>query len=489
MPDNLSLNRVSYAGVTPVIVIIGGGFAGTLTAIRLLDGAMEPLAIKVIETRAELGRGLAYSARDPAHVTNGPAKVFSLYPDRPEHFARYLARYGRDWGWRDPQSPDHANAHAPRWVYGDYVRAELARAIAHAAPGVSFQHVVAEAHDMRQDGTGLTVTLRDGGEIRADQVVLALGVFQGKPDMAIDPAVRSSGRYLENPWDTERQETLPRNGQVLLIGSGLTMLDMVISLERRGHRGSYLAISRRGLAVHPRRDVTPLRDFLAERPLPRTVLSLLRTARAELASTPYGRPDWQSLVMAIRPHVDTLWLRASLAERRRFLRHLRPIWEMSLHRAPPQSTQLIERGRREGWFTHRAGRLRSLQRAGDGRIVAEVVWRGASEPSSILLDVAVNCTGANHVWAKTDQRPLVSNLLARGLVCPGPLSLGIDADLNSFLIGPDGRRSETLSAIGPPLRGVRWESSTIPELVQQATTLADRLLTRVHSARVTVPAS
>ena len=486
MPDNLS-SGVSYPAVTPVIVIIGGGFSGTLTAIRLLDGATEPLAIKVIETRADLGRGLAYSARDPAHVTNGPAKVFSLYPDRPENFARYLARYGRDWGWRDPQSPDHANAHTPRWVYGDYVRAELARAIAHAAPGVSFHHVVAEAHDIRPDGAGVTVTVQNGSEIHADQVVLALGIFQGKPDIAIDPMVRTSGHYVENPWDAERQETLPRNGQVLLIGSGLTMLDTVLSLERRGHRGSYLAISRRGLAVHPRRDVTPLRDFLAEKPLPRTVLSLLRSARAELASTPNARPDWQSLVMAIRPHVDALWLRAPLAERRRFLRHLRPIWEMSLHRAPPQSAQLLERGQREGWFAQRAGRLRSLQRAADGRIVAEVVWRGAREPATVLVDVAVNCTGASYVWAKIDGRPLVSNLLARGLVRPGPLSLGIDADLTCALVGLDGRRSETLSAIGPPLRGVRWESSTIPELVQQATILADRLLTRVHSARTSVP--
>jgi uncharacterized NAD(P)/FAD-binding protein YdhS len=488
MPDNLS-SRVPYAGVRPVIVIVGGGFSGTLTAIRLLDGATEPLAIKVIEIRADLGRGLAYSARDPAHVTNGPAKVFSLYPDRPEHFARYLARYGRDWGWHDPQSPDHANAHTPRWVYGDYVRAELARAIAHAVPGVSFEHIVAEVHDIRQDGAGLTVTVQDGSEIHADQAVLALGIFPGKPDIAIDPTVRSSGRYVENPWDAERLETLPRNGQVLLIGSGLTMLDAVISLERRGHRGSYLTISRRGLAVHPRRDITPLRDFLGEKPLPRTVLSLLRSARAELASTPHARPDWQSLVMAIRPHVDALWLRASLTERRRFLRHLRPIWEMSLHRAPAQSTQLLERGRREGWFAHRAGRLRSLQRAADGRIAAEVVWRGVCEPAIIRVDVAVNCTGANYVWAKIEGCPLVSNLTARGLVRPGPLSFGIDADLTSALIGLDGRRSETLSAIGPPLRGVRWESSTIPELVQQATSLADRLLTRVHSARTSVPVS
>jgi uncharacterized NAD(P)/FAD-binding protein YdhS len=192
--------------------------------------------------------------------------------------------------------------------------------------------------------------------------------------------------------------------------------------------------------------------------------------------------------MAIRPHVDALWLRASLAERRRFLRHLRPIWEMSLHRAPPQSTQLLERGRREGWFTHRAARLRSLKGAADGRIAAEVVWRGSSEPVTILADVVVNCTGQQHVWAKVERRPLVSNLLARGLVRAGPLSFGVDADLTSALIGQDGRRSDTLSAIGSPLRGVRWESSSVPELVQQSAILADRLLTRVLTARATVPA-
>jgi uncharacterized NAD(P)/FAD-binding protein YdhS len=224
-----------------------------------------------------------------------------------------------------------------------------------------------------------------------------------------------------------------------------------------------------------------MRDFLAEKPLPRTALGLLRAARAELASTTNARPDWQALVMAIRPHVDTLWQRAPLAERRRFLRHLRPIWEMSLHRAPPQSTLLLERGRREGWFENRAARLRALKGAADGRIAAELVWRGASEPATILADIVVNCTGQQHVWAKLDGRPLVRNLLARGLVRPGPLSFGVDADLTSALISRDGRRSSTLSAIGPLLRGVRWESSTVTELVQHAMTLGDRLLNQFRS--------
>jgi uncharacterized NAD(P)/FAD-binding protein YdhS len=473
----------------PSVVIIGGGFAGTVTAIKLLDAATDPLSITIVEKRLELGRGLAYSSRDPAHVMNGPAKLFSLYPERPEHFARFLARYGRDWGWRDPQAPDYLNAYAPRWIYGDYLRAELARALAHAASGVTLQHIAAEADDLRSDGHTIVVTLQDGRELRADQAVLALGVFQGRPDIAIDPALRASGSYVENPWYSEPLETLKRNSRVLLIGSGLTMLDVVISLERRGHRGTYLAVSRRGFGVHPRRDASALRDFLAEKPLPRTVLDLLRTARAEFANTPNSRPDWQSLVMAIRPHVGALWQQASLEERRRFLRHLRPIWETSLHRAPPQSTQLLERGRTEGWFAHRAGRLQSLQSSGNGRIAVEINWRGDIKMSTVSVDTVINCTGPQHIWPLVKDRPLVTNLLARGLVRPGPLSFGIDADLRGSVIGRDGRQLEMLSALGPALRGVRWESSTINEVLQQAIALADRLLIKLqsrHAARAEI---
>jgi uncharacterized NAD(P)/FAD-binding protein YdhS len=459
----------------PVIAIIGGGFTGALTAIKLLDNATEPLLIKIIEPRGELGRGLAYSTRDPAHVMNGPAKVFSLYPERPEHFTRFLARYGKDWGWRDPLAADFANAHAPRWIYGDYVRGELARAIDQAAPGVTLQHLVAEATALNEDAAGL---------VRADQVVLALGVFVGQPDISIDPGLEVAGRYLADPWNIEkleRLERLGRRGRVLLIGSGLTMLDTLLSLERHGHRGSYLAVSRRGLGLHPRRDVAPLRDFIGEQGRPATALALLRAARAELANTPLTRPDWQGLVMAIRPHVGTLWLRAAPAERRRFLRHLRRIWDTSLHRAAPQSAQVLERGRTEGWFTHRAGRLLALRPAA-GRVAVDVTWRGEPGPTTIIVDAAVNCTGAQYDWPRIKGRPLVANLLASGLVRSGPLGFGVDADLNSWLIRRDGSRSDRLSAIGPPLRGLRWESSTVAEILAQAITLADQLLNRLHTS-------
>ncbi len=475
VPESEAASRV------PCVTILGGGYAGAATAIKLLDAATRPLRIVIVEPRGELGRGAAYSTREAGHLMNGPAKLFSLYPERPEHFAQFLARFAAEWNWRDPLAPDFLNAFAPRAVFGDYVRAELARAVSRAAPLVSLEHVAAEATDLRRRGGRVELGLSSGHALIADHVVLAVGAVPSRPDIPIDPAVAASPRYIADPWTLEAFERIPRTGRVLLLGTGLTMLDALVTLERRGFAGRYTAISRRGLLVHPRREVVPLRDFLAEAPLPTTARGLLRAARQELSRTTHGRPDWQSLVMAIRPHVPALWQRASEAERARFVRHLRPIWETSLHRAPPRSAQLLERGRAEGWFAHRAARIVALEPAADGRIAARVRGRGRADNETLIVDAVVNCTGVAHDWSRA-QSPLMASLLATGAVRPGPLAFGIDADWQHAAIGRDGLPAPDLSAIGHPLRGVRWESSTLVELLQQAIQLGNRLTGQLLAA-------
>jgi len=463
------------------VAILGGGYAGVATAIKLLDTATRPLRITVVEPRGEIGRGAAYSTREAGHLMNGPAKLFSLYPERPDHFAQFLARFAAEWNWRDPLAPDFLNAFAPRSVFGDYVRTELARAVSRAAPHVSLEHVAAEAVDLRRRGGRVDIVLSHGQTFGADHAILATGAAPSRPDLPIDPAVAASPRYIADPWNLEAYERIPRTGCVLLLGTGLTMLDALVTLERRGFAGRYTAISRRGLLVHPRREVVPLRDFLAEAPLPTTVRGLLRAARQELSCTTHGRPDWQSLVMAIRPHIPALWQRANETERARFVRHLRPIWETSLHRAPPRSAQLLERGRAEGWFAHRAARIVALEPAADGRVVARLRGRGQPEVETLVVAAVVNCTGVTHDWSRSRSR-LMANLLASGMVRPGPLSFGIDADWQHAVIGRDGVPALDVSAIGHPLRGVRWESSTLVELLQQAIQLGSRLTGQLHSA-------
>jgi uncharacterized NAD(P)/FAD-binding protein YdhS len=405
---------------------------------------------------------------------NGPAKLFSLHPERPEHFAQHLARFGGEWNWRDPLAPDYLNAFAPRAVFGDYVRAELTRAVTRAAPLAAFDHIAAEATDLRRRAGRIEIALSNGHTLTADHVVLAIGAAPSAPALAIDPDIAASRRYLHDPWNLEAYEAVPKTGRVLFIGAGLTMLDALVTLERRGFSGAYTALSRRGLKLHPRREVAPLRDFLAEAPLPATARGLLRAARRELARVTHTRPDWQSLVMAIRPHVGALWQRASAEEQARFLRHLRPIWEISLHRAPPRSIQLLERGRAEGWFAHRAGRITSLRAAPNGRIAARIRPRGRGGEEVLIADAVVNCTGASYDWQRA-RTGLAASLLATGAARPGPHGFGIDADQRGAVIGRDGTPAADISALGPALRGVRWESNTLVELLQQATQIAHRL--------------
>jgi len=456
------------------IVILGGGYSGVATAIKLLDTAVEKLHVSIVEPRAELGRGIAYATREAGHLMNGPAKLFSLHPDRPDHFVQYLARFAHEWNWRDPLAPDFANAFAPRRVYGDYVSAELTRAVAHSAPLVAVEHAVAEATDVQRRASGLEVTLSDGRILPADHIVLAVGSMPSRPEFPVAKSVRESGRYLEDPWDADAYLQFPRTGRLLLVGAGLTMLDVLVTLEHRGFRGQYQAISRRGLTLHPRRDVAALRDFLAEAKLPTTARGLLRAARQALAAVPHGRPDWQSLVASIRPYVGVLWQRADDEERGRFLRHLRRIWEISLHRAPPRSINLLDRGRSEGWFAHRAGRIIALDAAAGGHIAVRLRARGQAAAETLLVDGVINCSGATFDWTRSGSK-LAANLLAKGLVRPGPLSFGIDADTQGAVIGRDGVHAGDISAIGPALRGVRWESSTLNEMLPQAIQLAHRL--------------
>ncbi len=478
-------------GPRPVhnVTIIGGGFSGALAAIKLINAATQPLLVRVIEPRTELGRGLAYSTRQSSHLVNGPAKLFGLHPDQPDHFARWLTDYGTTWGWRDPQEADYANAFAPRWVLGLYVQAELAAAMAQAAHGVSLEHVVGEARDVWRNGDALSVALSDGRVLVADHVVLALGVFQARPQFADDPSLLQSGRYVEDPWNAQAYNAVPPEGDVALIGSGLTMLDAVVTLERHGFRGRYHVISRRGLLVQPRREVAPWRDFLAEGGLPRTVVALLQRIRHELAVVRQSGADWQSLVAAVRPHVGALWQGADETQRHRFLRHLRPFWENAMHRSPGPSARLLDEVREAGRFIHRAARVRDLQFEPNGRVAVALQPRGSDVRVAVTVDTVINCTGAHYEWAQAHDRPLVTNLLRRGLVRPGPLAFGIDADQHAAAIERDGAVSDQLSAIGPPLRGTRWESSTNVELLQQAIALAERLAAAVPVPAETVAAA
>ena len=100
----------------------------------------------------------------------------------------------------------------------------------------------------------------------------------------------------------------------------------------------------------------------------------------------------------------------------------------------------------------------------------------------------VNATGPDADITRTGD-PLLRDLFGRGLARPDPLRLGLDATPGGAVLDAAGRPSGTLFTLGPPLRGLWYETTAIPEIRTQAAALALRLTaaTRCPPARAPPP--
>ena len=449
--------------MTESVVIIGGGFAGAVTAIKLARAGC-PALVTIVEPREELGRGVAYSTWDPDHLVNGPARLLGLYPGDAGHLPRWLeGQLGRR-GWLGPRNGDFANCYPPRALYGDYVQSEVGK--------LGVQHVRDTAIDILPGGSAV---LGSGRKLQAERVVLATGLVRNEHSFLVSDVVRASRRYIADPWVIGAYDSVESSGEIAIIGSGLTMVDVVISLEKRGFRGQYLVYSRHGCLVRSRREVEPW-PLPTGRALPRTALALFRYVKRELQAISAAGDDWQRLMLALRPLVETVWAEADDAECRRFARHLRSLWDLAFHRGTPDSLEWLNRVRAQGRLHNAAARVQDLAMSGD-RLSLTVRSRGSSHAVQRAFDHVVNAAGYESNWRQVST-PLVRNLVARGVVVPHPVGFGIEADASTgAVIDADGRTSHRLFAVGHPLRGAAWEASSIPEQIEGATRVARALST------------
>lgn len=282
---------------------------------------------------------------------------------------------------------------------------------------------------------------------------------------------------IRNPWDKERFEEIHENDTVLLLGTGLTMVDIASDLYRCGVR-RMIAISRRGLLArshrYPARPALPglLPPGLMD--IPATARGYLRRVRSQVSHCAALGIDWRDVIASLRPHTAALWAALDTAERRRFLRHLKPYWEVHRHRVAPELAFVIERLIADGLLTLHAGRVSAYKWSVEG-VEATLKRRGRSEQSRLRVHWVVNCTGpGTDVGAMDD--PLMQALLARGLIQPDPLGLGVGADEDGRLYDGGGQLSRSLFHVGPLLKGVFWECTAVPELRSQAQRVASAVV-------------
>jgi uncharacterized NAD(P)/FAD-binding protein YdhS len=403
----------------------------------------------------------------------------SAFPDAPNDLLDWLGAEGR------PRDPD---AFLPRRDYARYLVQRLAEAeTAGRAHGAALTKVHAGVDDAQPRADGLLVVLAGGRSFLAHEVVLALGNLPpADPLAACGGAALPPALYARDPWAPGALEGIPPDGPVLVLGTGLTAIDVTLTLRRLRHRGPVVALSRRGLLPRPQRSpggtygggYDPAPVLAAQGSLRRLVRTVRREARRHAARG----GDWRDLVAALRPITPRLWGALPLGDRARFLRHLRPYWDAHRHRMAPAVEDALAGLWAEGLFVERAGRVLDVRAAAGG---VEVRWRPRGTPDVERWEVAriVNAVGAS-LDLRASADPLVAALRARGLLTPDPLGLGLatapdgavlplDPPLDPPLEPALPRR---LSALGPLRMGDLWESTAVPELRVQARDLAARLL-------------
>ncbi|VVN64776.1 FAD/NAD(P)-binding protein [Pseudomonas fluorescens] len=458
------------------ILIVGGGLSGTMLAAQLLR-LPGKRSVLVIEPRAELGRGEAYSAVELGHTLNGNAARMSVDPDNADDLTQWLTEFIAAGGWpeSDEQHVPVSELFPPRGIFGLYVQQRLAEAQAIGVlNGSTVEHVRAEVVDLQTLDDSVRLTLSDGQRLQGAYAVLATGMFPA----ARTPQTESSGLNAAalDPWDVAAMRQLDPQATVLIIGSGLTMVDAVVSLDQAGHRGPIAVFSRHGLLPHVRRQPPAWADFLAEDPSIRTPRQLVRELRRHCRDAIAQGIDWQAPLDTVRAHIGRLWNQATDVQRRQFVRHVRPWWESHHHRSPPLSAELVDRLHGQGRLRIQAASFKGLEPSSGGEVSIRIRRRGEAGTVVVSGAALINSSGIEYDWRRV-ARPLPQQLLARGLVRPGPLALGIAAATDGAVLDVDGQVARRLFAMGPPLRGMWWESTAVTDVASQAKALAARLVT------------
>ena len=422
------------------VAIVGGGASGTILAAQLARRGIRSI---LIDGSGRMGRGVAYSTTEPAHLLNVRAEGMSAVAGEPDHFAQAFEAEGGD-----------RRGFAQRRFFARYLSDILDEAVA----GGCAQPVEATAVGATRADSGWRLDFDDGSSADADALVLAVGNQEPEPLRAFASV---GGRFVRNPWGGDARAAvaeLAETGEAaLLVGTGLTMVDLVLSLDAAGHRGRIVALSRRGLIPRSHADFDPAPVELDDVPSGnvRALWRWLRRRSAEIG--------WRAAVDSLRPHSHPLWQALTADQQHRFLRHARPWWDVHRHRIAPEVGATIARLVGEGRLEIVAGRIVAARET-DGGIEVEYRRRRSAALQYETFAYAFNCTGPLHSMERT-RDPLLRSLLDAGNVRPDHLGIGLEIDGTC-------RAGEHLWAMGPLTKGRYWEIIAVPDIREQAAEVA-----------------
>lgn len=438
------------------VVVVGGGASGGLVAAQLLRRGGAGLEVVVLEPRAALGLGVAFSTGDPWHRLNVAAATMTALPDDPDHFRR----------WADA-APE---AFLSRMTWGRYVREVLAESVAGSAAVLDHRRVRAERLAAGRAGLaalrGLAVTTATGESIAADAVVIATGNELPPVPSFLRGVVAHPG-FVADPWAADALDGVGDGETVAIVGSGLTAVDLAATLIRSRPACHVVMLSRHGDL--PRSHEDPWRPRPPEPAFTVEEFTAFEApfeaARERIAGHANG---WRQGLDSLRPIHVPLWRSMSDAQRRRFVDRWRHDWEIRRSRVAAEVIREVEGWIRAGRLEVRAGGIAQVTDA-DGRLRIDAV--GAVAGSPLLAAHILLATGPDE---RPEANPFLAAAIDDGLLREGPLGLGIDVDPDTLrAVDGSGASGRPIWALGPVLKGALWETTAIPEIRVQAHRIAE----------------
>jgi uncharacterized NAD(P)/FAD-binding protein YdhS len=444
-----------------------------MSAVNIARLSEHPVHIVVVNDGPSVGRGVAYGLRRPEYLLNVAARNMSAFPDEPDHFLQWLRTRSE---FELVPELELRERFIPRQIYGDYLRSIVQHHL--QSPGelapASAEFVVEEAIDVEPLDAGCIVRLADGSALEADRVVLALGneppaPLPGADDLADHPA------WVANPWQPWEQRLPPDDGSVVVLGTGLSAVDVILTLRELGWMGRIHAISRHGWFPHAHFRGIEYPEF------PPTGVDLAALGLDELhalvtehCSILHGRNANPAIIVdKLRPHTQRIWSGFSRDERLTFAKEHAARWNVFRHRIAPVIHARVTGAQLTGQLRTHAANIVKLESA-DERIVVHL-----EDGESHSGDLVINATGPSTRFTAT-RSTLLQNLLRRGVVAPDDTDMGVRVDLDHTVLNSEGERSLWLLALGPMLRGTYWETIAVPELRTQARRVAETVLGAAH---------
>jgi len=441
--------------MTNAIGIVGGGISGALSVLQIIKQSKKPLSIFWFDTQNKFCKGYAYNTFDEGHLLNVRASNMSVFPDEPNHFINWLSVHHTKYSPKDFVS---------RKIFGDYVL--------HTFESLKNSNTLITIHQIAEEVKSIK-KIDDSFEIKTHQnyqvqkIILGFGNFLPSHPRSISKEFISSKNYFQNAFNVQLTNQIQLHNDITIIGSGLTMIDMIVSLSHFNYKGKINVISPHAYVpqAHQENPLPSVMSFINQDQC-YTLLNILSLVNKQLKKAKNENLNLHSVVDSMRPFLQSLWLNFSIEEKKQFLRHLRHKWGVARHRAPSESMAVFNALKSSNQLQLIKGRISDIKLQPSGFKI--LYSNDQIEQQTLNTQLIINCTGPESDYNQL-KSPLIQDLINSQIISSDSIKYGINAQKDGYI-------TDNIYTIGPPLKGILWESVAVPEIRVQAQELATKII-------------